>query len=251
MAGIYRILNKINGKSYIGLTTKKIELRFKQHLKLIKPNTKNKNRRLIHKAMFKYGVDNFEFIKIVENDDLTLEELKVLEMKYIKEYNTLYPKGYNLTEGGDGTVGYHISEERKAYLSHLYKGRKLSEEHKKNISQGLINRAYKPSKETIDKIKSSLTTKTPVIIFFLDNGEIYTRIESQGDIVNIFSNCEKRKLNKVLRKVNRTLGYIGDRVVSCIYEKDVDDIEEIRRDIISKYNARYDTKKVQLIPLVV
>ena len=251
MAGIYRILNKINNKNYIGLTTKTIELRFKQHIKLINNNVKNKNRRLIHKAIYKYGIDNFDFIKIIEDDSLTLEELKELEKRYISEYNTLYPFGYNLTKGGDGTVGYHLSKSHKEYLSNLYKGKKLSDEHKQNISKGLLKRHYKTSRETIEKIKSNISTKTPIIIFFLDNGEIYRELRSQGDIITIFSNCDKKKVNKVLKRGTQTLGYIGDRVLSCIYKKDISKFEEIRTDINSKYNPKYDTKKVQLIPVVV
>ena len=140
MAGIYKITNKINNKIYIGMTTKDIEVRWKQHLKVSK-NKNNKNYRLIHKAILKYGIENFIFEKLYETDVINLEHLKELEIKYIKEYNS-FESGYNLTKGGDGTYGYKLSQERKEYLSQLYLGTKLSNEHKNNITKGLLNRLF-------------------------------------------------------------------------------------------------------------
>ena len=58
---------------------------------------------VLHRAMNKYGVDNFSFeiIDEVENDLLNQKE-----KEYIQQYNSLVPNGYNLTTGGDGTPGY-------------------------------------------------------------------------------------------------------------------------------------------------
>lgn len=127
MAGIYKITNKINNKVYIGMTTKDIEVRWKQHLKVSKSKN-DKNHRLIHKAILKYGVKNFTFDKLYETDVINLEHLKELEISYIEQYNS-FKNGYNLTKGGDGTYGYKLSKSRKDYLSKLYLGAKLSEEH--------------------------------------------------------------------------------------------------------------------------
>ena len=59
----------------------------------------------IHKAIRKYGEENFsinqlEAIECEFREDL-LEQLNILEKFYIKEYNTLKPNGYNLTQGGE------------------------------------------------------------------------------------------------------------------------------------------------------
>lgn len=85
---IYQITNKINGKFYIGKTTKSAEERFNQHFY----NHKNGNTYL-YKAMRKYGVHNFQ-IDILENTELLNER----EIYWIK---TLNPQ-YNMTVGGDG-----------------------------------------------------------------------------------------------------------------------------------------------------
>lgn len=51
--GIYKITNKVNGKVYID-QSKNIEKRWKQHLGA-------KDNYLIHRAIRKYGKDNFSF----------------------------------------------------------------------------------------------------------------------------------------------------------------------------------------------
>ena len=54
MAYIYKIINKINNKIYIGKTTQSIEDRFNQH--------KNKSKKLnthLYNAMRTYGISNF------------------------------------------------------------------------------------------------------------------------------------------------------------------------------------------------
>lgn len=88
MIGIYKITNKINGKSYIG-QSRQIEKRFTQHI--------NNERTSIGKDIKKYGKDNFEF-SIVEICEIN--ELDIKEREYIEKYNTIYPNGYNKTNGG-------------------------------------------------------------------------------------------------------------------------------------------------------
>lgn len=246
MAGIYKITNKINNKIYIGMTTKDIEVRWKQHLKVSK-NKNNKNHRLIHKAILKYGIENFIFEKLYETDVINLEHLKELEIKYIKEYNS-FESGYNLTKGGDGTYGYKLSQERKEYLSQLYLGTKLSNEHKNNITKGLLNRHYKTSDETKSKIKNS-QHKKPIILFYLDNAEIIIELEFQSDIESIYSNVNRKKINKVIKRQQQILGYIGNRIVSCTYKENENKLSDLIKDILDKYDSKHDTKKTQLLQI--
>lgn len=246
MAGIYKITNKINNKIYIGMTTKNIEIRWKQHLKVSK-NKSNKNHRLIHKAILKYGIENFIFEKLYETDVINLEYLKELEIKYIKEYNS-FESGYNLTKGGDGTYGYKLSQERKDYLSKLYLGTKLSDKHKSNIKKGLLNRHYKTSEETKLKIKNS-QPKNPIILFYLDNAEIIAELEFQSDIENMYSNVNRKKVNKVIKRKQQILGYIGSRIVSCTYKNNKSNLLNLIKDILDKYDSKHDTKKTQLLQI--
>ena len=74
----------------------------------------------------------------------TQEELDEWEKYYIKFYNTLYPNGYNLTEGGNGCVACEetrkkISESNKGRIA-PNKGKPMSEEQKKKLSESLKGR---------------------------------------------------------------------------------------------------------------
>jgi len=100
MPCIYKIINNINGKLYIGKTTSSIETRWSQH----KWSSINRPDSIIlYKAINKYGIENFSIEKIEDCDSFSLEER---EKYWIKYYNT-YEKGYNMTHGGDGILKYN------------------------------------------------------------------------------------------------------------------------------------------------
>jgi group I intron endonuclease len=90
---IYQITNTINSEFYIGKTKDTIETRFYHH----KYNSiHKKSQAYLHRAIRKYGKDNFiiECIDTAKN----LKELNNKEILWIKQLN---PK-YNMTKGGDG-----------------------------------------------------------------------------------------------------------------------------------------------------
>lgn len=97
---IYKITNQINGKVYIGLTTKKNpRTRLQQHLRYAKGS--KEERSYIHSAIAKYGEENFEF-EVIESNIHDREELQQLEIDYITNYNSFGEGGYNRTTGGEG-----------------------------------------------------------------------------------------------------------------------------------------------------
>ena len=57
MGCIYLVANKVNGKLYVGKTTQTRNARKKAHEKL----AMNGNGFVFHKALRKYGLDNFEW----------------------------------------------------------------------------------------------------------------------------------------------------------------------------------------------
>jgi len=86
---IYKATNLINNKSYIGQTIRTIGTRKYQHI-----YDSNRNSSLIfHKAIRKYGEDNFKWEIICEAE--TQYELNKLERFHMLENNSLTPLGYN------------------------------------------------------------------------------------------------------------------------------------------------------------
>ena len=103
---IYKIVNKVNGKSYVGQTIYDIKTRFRNH-----KHASHTQNTYLYKAMRKYGFDNFtiEEIDVASN----LEELNNKEIYWIKELNTKVPNGYNIVDGGGGVKGYHHTKKTK------------------------------------------------------------------------------------------------------------------------------------------
>ena len=127
---VYKITNKVNGKIYIGITNQGSGTRYRHHWYEARTGEPSP----IHKAMAKYGEDNFT-LEIIDFAD-TYDELKEKEKFYIKKFNSMDRSvGYNLTEGGDGTFGRLHSEETKEKIRQKALGRKASEEAKKRMSE--------------------------------------------------------------------------------------------------------------------
>lgn len=98
MIGIYKITNKLNNHSYIGLSTK-VEERWKYHQSSY--NQQRESYKSLYKAFEKYGIENFTF-EILE--ECSIQELGEKEKYYIAKYDT-YKNGYNMTTGGEDNVG--------------------------------------------------------------------------------------------------------------------------------------------------
>jgi len=115
---IYKITNISNGKIYVGQAVSHIlnhkryrpyghEGRFRCHISEAFSQKKNQSHYL-NNAIRKYGVHDFEvdLIECCETSDSDSREIH-----YIKEFNSLYPNGYNLKNGG--SVFTHTDESKK------------------------------------------------------------------------------------------------------------------------------------------
>lgn len=95
MPEIYKITNKINGKTYVGQTKNPLKTRLYSHLKKVREDSKLP----IHCAIRKYGKENF-LIETIES--CKINELNAKEIFWIKELNSLCQNGYNIRNGGRG-----------------------------------------------------------------------------------------------------------------------------------------------------
>ena len=159
MIGIYKIINKADGKYYIGssknlfskkgdrLSRHKTDLKFNRHI-----NKKLQN------AYNKYGINNFDFIVIEECQE---HELLNKEQLYLNEAANNKANCYNLSfiagkvEMNDSVrnkirksrLGTKLSENAKNILREIHKGKairqkgfSMSEEQKNNIGFANCNK---------------------------------------------------------------------------------------------------------------
>jgi group I intron endonuclease len=110
---IYRHTYTADGRSYIGQSIYSENNRTKGHLK-------SKDSTHFHRAIRKYGWENFKTDILHENiDPMYLDDW---EMYYISMYETLGTKGFNMTAGGRGIRGYRHTETHKNHLSDKMSG---------------------------------------------------------------------------------------------------------------------------------
>ena len=161
----------INGKVYIGKTSRSISQRFKEHIELAKLGYDNM---LICRAIRKYGEDNFS-IELIEGQ-INNQEVDSREKYWIDYYHSyIHSKdcnGYNMTLGGDGTLKYDYPIE---LIIDLYRSGKSSYQIAKeldfsNKSDSYICRILKGA--GIDLRGANGPKGTPIIQLDKDNNFI-------------------------------------------------------------------------------
>jgi group I intron endonuclease len=130
---IYCIKNTINNKEYIGLTTRTLEHRWKQHIYESNKKDSWEWNTPLGNAIKKYGKDSFQVFVLEVCSSET--ELKLKEIQLIKERKSLASEtGYNLTLGGDGRLGYKLSEETKQKIGQGNLGKVMSVDAREKMS---------------------------------------------------------------------------------------------------------------------
>ena len=132
---IYKITNTINNKIYVGVTSRTLAERFKEH----KSRIEERNSVHLYQAMEKYGRDSFT-IELLDTAN-TSEEMFEKEKYYIKLYDS-YNNGYNMTLGGEG-VKYLDLDEQKIVQDYLNGKTSVEIAKELNVSGNTIRRRLK------------------------------------------------------------------------------------------------------------
>ena len=146
---IYRITNKINGKTYIG-----------QHKYRSLNDNYMGSGKLIRRAKKKYGIENFEKEILYSRIQYKTTADDVERFAIAKE-RALGKAEYNIADGGGGCGC--LSEEHKKKLSEAAKGKKKlqrSDEHKRRLSESHKGQvAWNKGKKMSDEQKKKLRKK--------------------------------------------------------------------------------------------
>lgn len=183
---IYRITNNVNGKVYVGWTSRDPLVRFEEHQKTRKP--KYQDRSAISHAIEKYGVNSFTFEILYQSYDY--DHSREIETHFITECNSLLEGwGYNIDNGGTGhkRTASTIEKHRAAI-----KGRKQSAEHiaKRNASRTK---------------NGNPTAKTYIITHPNGDEEIITNLRQFA----ILHNLDPANLGKIARGVRSNYQHKG------------------------------------------
>ena len=189
---LYRIMNKINGKIYIGQSLVP-HRRWSAH----KSASKNleKSTQYIHHSMAKHGIDNFIFEVICSCK--TQENANYIEDILIKQYNSRNKEmGYNIQPGGNTSSPSEETKQKMrdatlkqiAEKGHPAQGHKWNDESRQKLSESL---------KAVDKEK----WYTPEVRKNMSQAHL-GKIQSEEQIAKKVSSyaktVEKRKENQLL-----------------------------------------------------
>lgn len=187
---IYLIFNNINAKVYVGKTNN-LHKRWTTHRRVAKGGkAKYHEFSVIHQAINKYGIENFEYIHLQSFSNEN--EAYLAETYWINFYNSKNSKfGYNIAPGGIGSgsginsanfglkrspetiekliqshlgdknqnFGKIFSPETRAKMSAWQKGTNLGEDHPRSILTSEIVRAMKYDFEIEKLTKKAISIK--------------------------------------------------------------------------------------------
>ena len=252
MGYIYKIVNKVNNKIYVGKTSKTIEHRYARHIK----NARKHINRYLYDAMNHYGYNNFYIEQLEEVDNKKLNIREKYWIKFFNSDNSMF--GYNMTQGGDGgdTLNNKSPIEKEKYSKKFRKG------YKKGLDIPECDEHL-----LLDKLKTSDKIDIVADYFGVSRGTIYVwcakffnkkpgeylsknRIPSHDKLhrKHILSNIDKNKLlldltqNKlskkdISKKYNIT-EYLLDKYLIETFKKSYKEIkgEDYRKQPLSARN---------------
>lgn len=142
VSGIYAIVNKIDGKKYIG-SSWNVGYRWGKHVSLL--NKGKHHSRHLQNAWNKYGGENFDFVILATCPRV---DLITREQEYLDSCN---PE-YNICFKAGSRFGVGHTEETKEKLRKANLGKKYSEETKAKHSAALKGRSMPKTAEWIANI---------------------------------------------------------------------------------------------------
>lgn len=170
MAYIYKIVNDVNQKLYIGMISRSVKLRWKEHQR--DAQQKNFQARPLYRAILKYGIEHFHIELIEETDNPQERE------KYWIEYYGSFKNGYNATIGGDGQpfLDYDI----------------LEAEYKETQNLNEVCRKYNCDPSNLSKVlkarKCKVMTNTQVNQQFY--GKVINQYDKNGNYLKSFPSAK-------------------------------------------------------------
>lgn len=187
---LYVITNLVNDKQYIGITHR-AEKRRREHYS-------GHGSKLVKQAIRKYGQETLDFEVWYEGSE---SWIKMMEQRAVIKLGTIAPLGYNLTLGGEGSVGVRPSEETKAKMSVAHSGcgngmygRTHSDATKHKISDAHKGKVCSP--ETLARLANVKGSDNPRAKPVTIKGVQYGCIKDAAEALNMNASNLRSKIAK-------------------------------------------------------
>lgn len=231
MALVYTATCQVTSKVYVGITSRTLKERVRKHVSKARRGSKT----YFHKALRKYGALSFTWS--IYEEGLSWEAACSLEKAIIQERNLCnHENGYNITKGGEGSLGvapsteikdriraslkaWHASEDPearalRAKVSAIRQGSKASFDTRKKLAGALRGRVL--SEESRQKLSASKmqypeSTRNAAVEYALEHG--YHAAERFFDIprptIRRWSKLPEERVGELarMRKRNRERQY--------------------------------------------
>lgn len=208
ICGIYKIQNKINGKIYIGQSTN-IKIRWKDHKSCGRNKGNRESHKPLYQAIYKYGLENFDF-SIIE--ECSQKELNEKEIYWIKYYDCMVPNGYNLIPGGDAPIIYDYQE-----ILDLWNDGFLCWEIEEIIgcNDTVVHKALLTNGITQDEIFSRklLSKKKPIVALSIKGKTPLKKFDSVCDAERFFNNYKlNKRIDRAVKDNLKAYGYYWEYI---------------------------------------
>lgn len=181
MGYIYKIVNTINEKVYIGKTSVSVAHRWDQHKSAAQSGVDWH----LYRAMRKYGIDKFSIQTIEEISD---DQLNQREIYWINYYNS-FKNGYNMTLGGEGRNNL----DKKEIVNLWLQGNTVQEISAKFDcwTSSIIN--ILKEENVYDKIR--IIKERTINIANIQSQHKIIQYSETGEVINTFNSCKEAALS--------------------------------------------------------
>ena len=118
----YLITCLVNGRQYVGVTSRTLKHRWNEHLYDAR---KRHAKMAISRAIAKHGAESFTIEAICSSQ--SWEDVCAVESRLIVQHGTRAPNGYNLSDGGDGAFGVRKTAESVERSAAKHRGKPCHE----------------------------------------------------------------------------------------------------------------------------
>lgn len=216
--GVYRILNTVNNKAYIGSTKRSFHSRKTKHLTGLRTGTHFNSH--LQKAYNKYGEDSFVFEVMLICDESECVAKESLYIDAFKTFDRLF--GYNSAPVSPYKHGYNLAPEHVEAKSNLKKEKALSVTAFESTEHGL---------------------PTPINVYNLD-GKLIKSFNSQRDACVELNISASHLCNFLKGRKLKIKDYIIIYANDTLTEDDIIGVQSKKKKTVDLYEIIITYKKI-------